>query len=159
MANFNRVILAGNLTRDPELSYTPSNTPVCKFGMAVNRSWTNKQTNEKHEDVMFIDCVAWSRSAEVINQYCRKGKPLLIEGRLNLDTWTSPEGQKRSKHTVVVENFQFLGGPDGGGQRSEGGPRSEGSRRTEGGPRSEDGPRSFQPADSGGEESGDDVPF
>ncbi|NOT02170.1 MAG: single-stranded DNA-binding protein [Phycisphaerales bacterium] len=153
MANFNRVILAGNLTRDPELSHTPSSTAVCKFGIAVNRTWTNKQTNEKHEDVMFIDCVAWSRSAEVINQYCRKGKPLLIEGRLNLDTWTSPEGQKRSKHTVVVESFQFLGGPDGGGQRSESGPRSEGR------PKSEDGPRSHQPADSGGEESGDDVPF
>ena len=84
MANFNRVILAGNLTRDPELSYTPSGTPVCKFGLAVNRSWTNKQTNEKQEESMFIDCTAWTRSAEVINQYCRKGKPLLVEGRLGL---------------------------------------------------------------------------
>lgn len=109
MANYNRVILAGNLTRDPELSYTPSSTPVCKLGLAVNRTWTDKQTNEKREEAMFIDCVAWSRTGEVINQYCRKGNPILIEGRLRLETWTSPEGQKRSKHTVVVDRFEFLG--------------------------------------------------
>ncbi|MEE9295425.1 MAG: single-stranded DNA-binding protein [Phycisphaerae bacterium] len=116
MANYNRVILAGNMTRDPELSYTPSNTPVCKFGIAVNRTWTDRQTNVKREETMFIDCTAWSRSAEVINQYCSKGKPILLEGRLVLDTWTNQEGQKRSKHTVTVDNFQFLGSP--GGARS-----------------------------------------
>jgi single-strand DNA-binding protein len=115
MANYNRVILVGNLTRDPELSYTPSNTPVCKFGLAVNRSWNDKQTNTKREETMFIDCTAWSRSAEVINQYCRKGRQLLVEGRLQLDQWTSPEGQKRSKHTVVVDSFQFVGARDDGG--------------------------------------------
>jgi single-strand DNA-binding protein len=114
MANYNRVILAGNLTRDPELSYTPSGTPICKFGLAVNRTWTDRQTNERREETMFIDCVAWSRSGEVINQYSRKGRPLLIEGRLNYDTWTTPEGQKRSRHTVVVDTFQFLGGGGGG---------------------------------------------
>ncbi len=113
MANYNRIILAGNLTRDPELSYTPSNTAVCKFGLAVNRTWTNKQTNQKQEETMFVDCTAWSRSAEVINEYCRKGKPILIEGRLCYDTWTSQEGQKRSKHSVTVDTFQFLGGRDG----------------------------------------------
>lgn len=116
MANYNRVILAGNMTRDPELSYTPSNTPVCKFGIAVNRTWTDRQTNVKHEETMFIDCTAWSKSAEVINQYCSKGKPILLEGRLVLDTWTNQEGQKRSRHTVTVDNFQFLGSP--GGARS-----------------------------------------
>ena len=118
MANYNRVILAGNLTRDPELSYTPSGTPICKFGLAVNRTWTDRQTNERREETMFIDCVAWARSGETINQYCRKGRPLLIEGRLNHDTWTTPEGQKRSRHTVVVDNFQFLGGGGGAARGS-----------------------------------------
>jgi len=120
MANFNRVILAGNLTRDPELSYTTSGTAVCKFGLAVNRKWTNRQTNEKNEETMFIDCVAWTKSGEVINQYCRKGKPLLIEGRLGYSTWTTQEGQKRSKHEVVVDNFQFLDS-GGGGRPPSGG--------------------------------------
>lgn len=110
MANFNKIILAGNLTRDPELSYTASNTAVCKFGLAVNRNWTDRETNAKHEETMFVDCTAWSRRAEVINQYLKKGRPILIEGRLAYDTWTTPEGQKRSKHSVVVDNFQFLGG-------------------------------------------------
>jgi len=81
MANYNRIILAGNLTRDPELSYTPSSTPICKFGLAVNRTWTDKQTNERRQETMFVDCVAWARSGEVINQYCRKGGPILIEVR------------------------------------------------------------------------------
>ncbi len=109
MANYNRVILAGNLTRDPELSYTPSNTPVCKFGMAVNRTWTDRQTNARREETMFVDCTAWSKTAETLNQYCRKGSSLLIEGRLVHDTWTTPEGQKRSKHSINVDTFQFLG--------------------------------------------------
>ncbi len=124
MANYNRVILAGNLTRDPELSYTPSGTPICKFGLAVNRTWTDRQTNERREETMFIDCVAWSRSGEVINQYCRKGRPLLVEGRLNYDTWTTPEGQKRSRHTVVVDTFQFLGG-GGPSSRDENAPEPQ----------------------------------
>ena len=118
MANFNRIILAGNLTRDPELSYTASNTAVCKFGIAVNRNWTDKETNAKHEETMFVDCTAWARRAETINQYLQKGRPILIEGRLAYDTWTTPDGQKRSKHSVVVDNFQFLGGPAPGGGRS-----------------------------------------
>lgn len=130
MANYNRIILAGNLTRDPELSYTPNNTAVCKFGLAVNRTWTNRETNEKREETMFVDCTAWTRRAEIINQYCRKGNPILIEGRLAFDTWTTPEGQKRSKHYVVVENSQFLGGPGGGAgaaSESRAAPTSSGS--------------------------------
>jgi len=115
MANFNRVILVGNITRDPELTYTPSNTAICKFGIAVNRKWNDRQTNERREETMFVDCVAWAKQGEVINQYCKKGSAILIEGRLHLDTWTNPEGQKRSKHSVVVENFQFMGGRGGGG--------------------------------------------
>jgi single-strand DNA-binding protein len=124
MANFNKVILAGNMTRDPELSYTPSNTAVCKFGIAVNRKWFSKADNAQREETMFIDCVAWSKSAEIINQYMRKGRPILIEGRLVLDTWTSNEGQKRSRHTVTVDTFQFLGGaPSQGGASQSGGDR------------------------------------
>jgi len=115
MANYNRVILAGNLTRDPELSYTPSNTPICKFGMAINRRWRGQDGNSR-EETCFVDCTAFGRQAETINQYMNKGRPLLIEGRLNYSQWTGQDGQKRSKLAVVVETFQFLGGrQDGGG--------------------------------------------
>jgi len=115
MANYNRVILAGNLTRDPELTYTPSNTPICKFGMAINRRWRGQDGNSR-EETCFVDCTAFGRQAETINQYMSKGRPLLIEGRLNYSQWTGQDGQKRSKLAVVVETFQFLGGrPEGGG--------------------------------------------
>jgi single-strand DNA-binding protein len=114
MANLNRVILAGNLTRDPQLSYTPSNTAVCKFGMAINRTWTDRNSGERREDTCFVDLTAFGRQAETINQYMSKGRPLLVEGRLQFSQWTNPEGQKRSKLEVVVENFQFLGGAPGG---------------------------------------------
>ena len=113
MANFNRVILAGNLTRDPQLSYTPNNTPICKFGMAINRRWRDQQGNTQ-EETCFVDCTAFARRAETINQYMSKGQPLLIEGRLQYSQWTNQEGQKRSKLEVVVDNFQFLGGRPGG---------------------------------------------
>ncbi|HUU84556.1 MAG TPA: single-stranded DNA-binding protein [Phycisphaerae bacterium] len=109
MANYNRVILAGNLTRDPELSYTPSNTAICKFGMAINRQWRDQQGNTQ-EDTCFVDCTVFGRQAETLNQYMRKGRPLLLEGRLHYSQWTSQEGQRRSKLEVVGERFQFLGG-------------------------------------------------
>ena len=111
MASFNRVILAGNLTRDPELAYTASNTPICKFGMAMNRKWRDKNTGENRENVCFVDCTAFGRSAEVINQYMSKGQPMLVEGHLNFGQWEDQSGNKRSKLDVVVDNFQFLGGP------------------------------------------------
>jgi single-strand DNA-binding protein len=110
MANLNRVILAGNLTRDPQLSYTPNNTAVCKFGMAINRRWTDRQSGEKRDETCFVDVTAFGRSAETINQYMSKGRGILVEGRLQFSQWTNPEGQKRSKLEVVAENFQFLGG-------------------------------------------------
>ncbi len=115
MANFNRVILAGNLTRDPQLSYTPSNTPVCEFGLALNRRWRDRDGNNKDE-VCFVDVIAYGRQAEVINQYMRKGQPILVEGRLRYRQWTNKEGQNRTKLDVVVENFTFLGSGPGGGQ-------------------------------------------
>ena len=111
MANFNRVILAGNLTRDPQLSHTPNNTAVCEFGMAINRKYKGGD-GQQHEDVCFVDCQAWGKTGEIINQYMIKGKPLLVEGRLTFDQWQDKQGQKRSRLRVTVENFQFLGGQD-----------------------------------------------
>lgn len=118
MASYNRIILVGNLTRDPELSYTPSNTAVCKFGIATNRKWKDREGNAR-EDVCFVDCTIFGRSAETFNQYMSKGRSALVEGRLQLDQWTTKEGEKRSRHQVFVENFTFLGG--GGGSKSDGG--------------------------------------
>ena len=107
MANYNKVILIGNLTRDPELRFLPSQTPVCEIGLAVNRKWKPKD-GEQREETCFIDCTAFGKQAEVINQYMTKGRPIMIEGRLQLDSWEK-DGQRRSKHKVVVEQFQFLG--------------------------------------------------
>jgi single-strand DNA-binding protein len=115
MANVNKVIFIGNLTRDPQLKYLPSQTPVVEFGLATNHRYKTA-SGEQREEVCFIDCSAFGRMAEVINQYCQKGKQLYIEGRLKFDTWEDKQGGgKRSKHTVVVDNFQFLGGREGGG--------------------------------------------
>lgn len=118
MASYNRIILVGNLTRDPQLSYTSSNVAVCKFGIATNNKWKDREGNLR-EDVCFVDCTVFGRAGETFNQYMKKGQPALIEGRLQLNQWTTPEGEKRSRHEVLVDNFTFLGG----GQRSEGVPR------------------------------------
>ena len=108
MASFNKVILAGNLTRDPELRYTPKGTAVAKIGLAVNRTWVGED-GVKKEEVNFIDVEAWGRQAEVIGQYMKKGRPLLIEGRLKLDTWEDKNTkQKMSKLKVVLESFSFI---------------------------------------------------
>src|SRR4030042_586202 len=122
MANYNRVILAGNITRDPELRYIASGQAVAKLGLAVNRKYKTKE-GEQREDTTFVDCTAWARQAEVICEYVKKGDPILIEGRLQYRTWEDKEtGAKRSKLDGVIENFQFLSrGP--GGQR----PDAEGS--------------------------------
>jgi len=109
MASYNRIILVGNLTRDPELSYTPSNTAICKFGMATNHKWRDREQNMQ-EEVCFIECVVFGKGGETFNQYMSKGASVLVEGRLKLDQWTSQEGVKRSKHEVVVDNFTFMGG-------------------------------------------------
>jgi single-strand DNA-binding protein len=116
MANFNKVILAGNLTRDPELRYTPKGTAIARLGMAINRNWKS-ETGETKEEVTFVDVDAWGRQAEVIAQYMKKGRPLLVEGRLKLDQWEDKNThQKQSKLKVVLESFSFLdsrGGGDG----------------------------------------------
>ncbi len=108
MANFNRVILLGNLTRDPQLRYLPNNTAVCEFGLAVNRRWRDADGNMR-EETCFVDVSAFGRQAETINQYMSKGRPILIEGRLKFDSWTAQDGSRRSKLSVVAERFQFVG--------------------------------------------------
>jgi single-strand DNA-binding protein len=113
MASFNKVILVGNLTRDPELRYTPKGTAIAKIGVAVNRVWTN-EAGEKKEEVTFVDVDVFGRTAENVGQYMRKGRPILIEGRLRLDQWDDKQtGQKKSRLGVVAETVQFLGSPGG----------------------------------------------
>ncbi|MFH1304610.1 MAG: single-stranded DNA-binding protein [Planctomycetota bacterium] len=121
MASFNKVILVGNLTRDPQVRYTPGGTAVGEIGLAVNRSWFDKGSNSRKEEVTFIDVTLWGRSAEVASEYLAKGRPVLIEGRLQLDQWDDKEsGQKRSKLKVIGENMTMLGGGNSGGQQSQG---------------------------------------
>jgi single-strand DNA-binding protein len=119
---YNKVILVGNLTRDVELKYTPAGTAIAKFGLATNRTYKDNTTGENKQEVMFIDITVFGRSAEIANQYLRKGRRVLIEGRLVLDQWVDQSGQKRSKHTIVAEKVQFMenkpSGEEGGYQQS-----------------------------------------
>ena len=132
MPNLNRVMLMGNLTRDPELRYTPNNTAVTSVGLAVNRRWRNQQ-GESQEETTFVDCEAWGRQAEVINEYMRKGKPIYIEGRLRLDQWQDRDGNNRSKLKIVVENFQFLDSRAGDGGQRPATPAASAAASTRGG--------------------------
>ena len=118
MANFNKVLLIGNLTRDPQLSYLPSQTAVCEFGLAANRTWNSKD-GDKKQDTCFIDCRAFGKQAEVLNKYLTKGSPVFVEGRLDFDSWTDNDGKKRSKHRITVETFQFLSQGDSSGQSQQ----------------------------------------
>ncbi len=160
MPNLNKVMLMGNLTRDPELRYTPNNTPVANIGLAVNRKWRN-QNSEMQEETTFVDCEAWGRTAEVINQYLRKGRPLYVEGRLKLDQWQDKEGNNRSKLKVVVESFEFIDSRGGEGGGGGGGDYNRGSSSGGGGPSG--GGRSQQappPNDAPHQPVGDDdIPF
>ena len=152
MASFNKVILVGNLTRDPELRYTPKGTAVARLGLAVNRQWKT-DTGEAREEVTFIDIDAFGRQAEVIGQYCKKGRPLMIEGRLKYEQWDDKQtNQKRSKLMVVLESFQFLGDGNRGG--GEGAPAGAPPARKPA-PAGE----APAPADSEGPPLDDDVPF
>jgi single-strand DNA-binding protein len=120
MASFNKVILAGNLTRDPELRYTPKGTAVARITLAVNRTYSSSEGGEKKEEVSFVDVDVWGRQAEVISQYMKKGRPLLVEGRLKQDTWEDKNTkQKQSKLKVVLESFSFI---DSGNRGGDGGP-------------------------------------
>ena len=114
MASFNKVLLMGNLTRDPELRYTNSGTAVCGLGLAVNRTYKT-QTGELKEDPCFVDVTAWGKQAESCNNYLKKGAPVFIEGSLRLESWVDKtSGQNRSKHTISAENIRFLGAPQAG---------------------------------------------
>jgi single-strand DNA-binding protein len=121
MANLNKVMLMGNLTRDPQLSYLPSQTPVVEFGIATTRRF-KKQDGSQGEETCFVDCQMFGKRAEVVNQYFKKGEPIFVEGRLKFDQWTAQDGAKRSKLRVFVENFEFLGGRRGGGQQQTSAP-------------------------------------
>jgi single-strand DNA-binding protein len=119
MSSFNKVLLMGNLTRDPQLSYMPSQTAVVDFGLATNRKWTGKDGSQKDE-TCFVDCRAFGKLAENINKYLKKGMPLFVEGRLTFDTWTGKDGSKHSKHRVTVESFKFIGSASGSAASSAG---------------------------------------
>jgi len=114
MANYNKILLMGNLTRDPQLSYTPNQTAVVDFGLATNRKWT-AQDGSQREETCFVDCRAFGRQAENMNKYLSKGRLVFIEGRLTFDTWTAQDGTKRSRHRVTVENCQFMPGSGSAG--------------------------------------------
>jgi len=146
MPNYNKVILMGNLTRDPEVRYTSGGTAIAKLGLAVNRRWKN-QEGQMQEETTFVDVDAFGRQAETIGQYLKKGRPVMVEGRLKLDQWDDKQtGQKRSKLGVVLENFQFLD------SRGEGG---------DSGGYSQPNPPSAQSSGGGGSSvpEDDDVPF
>ena len=150
MANFNKVILMGNLTRDIELRHTQGGMAIAKFGMAVNRRSSTKD-GEQREATCFGDMTAFGKSAELLNQYVRKGSPLFIEGRLEFSTWESQDGGKRSKLEVIVENFQFMGS----GNREGGGGGCGGGGERRGGGRAQ----AQEGAAGGGEVDYGDIPF
>src|ERR1041385_859725 len=150
MASFNKVILLGNLTRDPEVRYTPKGTAVTEIGMAINRNYT-AENGEKREETTFVDVTLWGRTAEIAGEYLKKGRPVFIEGRLQLDTWDDKQsGQKRSKLKVVGEGLQLLGGRPGGG--GGGGGDEEGGSR----PSSRPAP---PPKAAASERDDNDIPF
>jgi len=171
MASFNKVILVGNLTRDPEVKYTTGGTAVAEIGLAVNRTWFDQKSNERKEETTFVDITLWGRQAEVAGEYLAKGRSVLIEGRLQLDSWNDKDtGAKRSKLRVVGEQMQMLGGRgdggEGGGGGQRGGGRSAGARG--GNSPSQDSADSYYDSEpsGGGRSSGgssgfsdEDVPF
>ena len=151
MASFNKVILLGNLTRDPELRVTADGQSICKIGIATNRSFKDKEGNQRDETT-YVDVDAFGRQAEVISQYFNKGKPILLEGRLRYDQWESPEGEKRNKLKVTLENFTFIGGRD---QESGDNPYAQNTPPVRAQEKSAPPPQN--PAPASAEE--DDVPF
>jgi len=161
MANFNKVILAGNLTRDPELRYTPKGTAIAKFGLAVNRTWTGED-GQKHEEATFVDIDCFGKQAEVISQYLRKGRSILIEGRLKLDQWDDKQtGQKRSKLGVVLESFSFIDSNREGGAGGGGAPAASSAQVARPARPARPAASAPPPVDQGSDEppQGDDVPF
>ena len=162
MAGYNRVILIGNLTRDPQVKYTPAGTAVTEIGMAMSRQFTDKQTGQRRDEVTFVDVTLWGRTAEIAGEYLNKGKQVMIEGRLQLDSWEDKQTQqKRYRLRVVGESMQMLGnreGGGGGGQSGGGGGYRGGSSAA---PSFDSGPpveATFEPDMMGGPPA-DEVPF
>jgi single-strand DNA-binding protein len=169
MASLNKVMIIGNLTRDPEIRYTPKGTAVAEIGVAVNRRFT-AENGEKREETTFVDVTLWGRTAELAGEYLKKGRPVYIEGRLQLDSWDDKQtGQKRSKLRVVCEEMQFLGGREsggggGGGDYESREPRESQSRPQQqrsygGGGGGRPAPPQRPPADPDLDVEGDDIPF
>lgn len=155
MANFNKVILMGNLTRDIELRHTQGGMAIAKFGMAINRK-TSSQSGEKRETTCFVDMTAFGKSAELLSQYVKKGSPLFVDGRLEFSTWESKDGGgKRSKLEVIVENFQFMGSGSREGGAGGGGGGGGGERRGGGRAQAQEGSAGA----GGGEVDYGDIPF
>jgi single-strand DNA-binding protein len=156
MASYNKVFLLGNLTRDPEVRYTPKGSAVADLGIAVNRQYT-LDNGEKREEVTFVDVTFWGRTAEVAGEYLKKGRSVFIEGRLQLDTWDDKQsGQKRSKLKVIGEMMQMLGGrPGGGGGGGDEGGAEEAPRTRSGGSSRSAAPSKGAPA----EPDDDEIPF
>jgi single-strand DNA-binding protein len=154
MASFNKVILLGNLTRDPEVRYTPKGSAVCDLGVAVNRVYTT-DSGEKREEATFVDVTFWGRTAEVAGEYLKKGRPIFIEGRLQLDSWEDKQsGQKRSKLKVIGETMQLLGGRAAAGAGAAGDESEEDRQSRASGKASSPPPKSSAPA-----EPDDEIPF
>ncbi|MDI1320643.1 MAG: single-stranded DNA-binding protein [bacterium] len=154
MANLNKVMLIGNLTRDPELRVTPKGTAICQFSLAVNRKFKDESGGER-EEVTYVDIEAWSKQGETIAKYCTKGRPLFVEGRLRLDQWEDKTTkEKRSRMKVVLENFQFLGSGRADGAAPGGG---EGGEARSYAPRPSAAPKPAAPAAQ--ENLDEDVPF
>ena len=158
MANLNKVMLIGNLTRDPELRHTPKGSAVAEISLAINRNWTNDQ-GQKQEDTTFVEVTLWGRQAELAQQYLTKGRPIFVEGRLQLDSWDDKEtGKKRSKLRVIGESFQFIdskpGGGGGGGDYSERPQQSSSAPQQRSGP-----PQGASAAPANDYQEDDDIPF
>ncbi|MDE0084355.1 MAG: single-stranded DNA-binding protein [Candidatus Poribacteria bacterium] len=157
MASYNKVILMGNLTRDPEVKYLPSGTAVANFGIAVSERYTDRQTGEQKENVCFVDIEAWDRQAELVNEYMSKGSPIFIEGSLKFESWETEDGTKRNKLKVRLFRFQFIGGRRD--EDGEGGGYADATPPTP----STQGQPDQMPAPSAGESdtssTEDDIPF
>ncbi len=155
MPNLNKVMLIGNVTRDPEVRFTPKGTAVAEVGLAINRVFT-PEGGEKREETTFVDVTFWGRQAEIVGEYAKKGKPIYVEGRLQLDTWDDKtSGQKRSKLRVVGEQLQLLGGRPGGGGQGGGGDYEGGEAPA---PRPQRPPAAARPAPAE-QPDDDDIPF
>ena len=164
MAYLNKVLLIGNLTRDPELRVTPKGTAICQFGLAVNRQYKD-ESGASRDETAFIDIEAWGKQGELVSKYLQKGSPAFIEGRLRFDSWEDKQsGQKRNKLKVVLENVQFLSRGGGGGGTSTGGAEPAAAVAATGEeapaePISPPGRAASKPATGGPQKVEDDVPF